>query len=59
MKDYEQMYYDTLYELNKLKTKSKKLEQELEIYKLMQKNKDLKKVIVEMVIKYLNESEVN
>lgn len=59
MKDYEQMYYDTLYELNKLKTKNKELEQELEIYKSMQKNKDLKKVIVDMIVKYLNESEVN
>lgn len=53
------MYYDTLYELNKLKTKNKELEQELEIYKSMQKNKDLKKVIVDMIVKYLNESEVN
>lgn len=59
MKDYEQMYYDLLYEYQKTIKKIKQMEQEIEIYKSMQKNKDLKKVIVEMIIKYLNESEVN
>lgn len=59
MKDYEQMYYDLLYEYQKTIKKIKQMEQEIEIYKSMQKNKNLKKVIVEMIIKYLNESEVN
>lgn len=59
MKDYEQMYYDLLYEYQKTIKKNKQMEQEIEIYKSMQKNKNLKKVIVEMIIKYLNESEVN
>ena len=57
MKDYEQLYYDVLYEIKKLENKNKLLEQELNIYKSLQKNKDLKKVVVEMLIKYLNKKE--
>lgn len=54
MKDYEQLYYDSQYEIKKLKKEKEQLEQELEIYKSLQKNKDIKIVIVEMLKKYLN-----
>ena len=57
MKDYEQLYYDALYEIRQLENQNKLLEQELDIYKSFQKNKDLKKVIVDMLIKYLNKGE--
>lgn len=56
-KDYEQLYYDALYEIKQLENQNKLLEQELDIYKSFQKNKDLKKVIVDMLIKYLNKGE--
>jgi len=59
MKDYEQLYYDALYEIKQLKNQNKLLEQELDIYKSFKKNKDLKKVIVDMLIKYLNKKEGN
>ena len=55
--DYEQLYYDTLYEIRQLENQNKLVEQELDIYKSVQKNKDLKKVIVDMLIKYLNKGE--
>lgn len=54
MKDYEQLYYDSQYEIKKLKKEKEQLEQELEIYKSLQKNKDIKVVIVEMLKKYLS-----
>ena len=57
MKDYEQLYYDVLYKIKQLENQNKLLEQELDIYKSLQKNKNLKKVIVEMLIKYLNKKE--
>ena len=57
MKEYEQLYYDALYEIKQLENQNKLLEQELDIYKSFQKNKDLKKVIVDMLIKYLNKGE--
>ncbi len=53
MRDYEQMYYDLLYKYKKIKKKNKQLEQEIEIYRLMGKNKDLKKLIVKFMMKYL------
>lgn len=58
-KDYEQLYYDTLYELKELRKKVDILEQENEIYKSIQKNKDLKKVIVDMLIRYTNKDKEN
>ncbi|MBQ4263108.1 MAG: hypothetical protein IJB83_02550 [Bacilli bacterium] len=38
-KDYEQLYYDTLYELKKTKEKLVALEEELELLKKYKKNK--------------------
>lgn len=55
MKDYEQMYYDLLYEYKKAQKKIETLEQELEI---LTKTKDmkLKKILVEQLIKFKNVS---
>lgn len=57
MTDYEQLYYDAQYKIKQLENQNKLLEQELDIYKSLQKNKNLKKVIVEMLIKNLNKKE--
>lgn len=53
MKDYEQLYYDLLYENQKLKNKIKQLEQEIDIYKSISKNKDVKSIIIENLSNYL------
>lgn len=52
------MYYDLLYKYKKIKKKNKQLEQEIEIYRLMGKNKDLKKLIVKFMMKYLERERV-
>lgn len=56
-KDYEQLYYDELYKNKALMQKCKILEEELEIYKSIQKNKNLKQVIVNMIRKYLDKGD--
>lgn len=53
MKDYEQLYYDAIYEIKKLKNKIDILEQEIEIYKNIQINKDVKSLIINDLMKYL------
>ena len=58
MKDYEQMYYDLLYEYKQVLKKIKKLEQEIEIYKSLQNNKNIKEIIIKDFIKYINKKEV-
>lgn len=54
MKDYEQLYYDILYEIKKLRRENIILKQEIELYKNLIKNKDLKKFIVKEIIRYKN-----
>lgn len=56
-KDYEQLYYDEVYKNKELIQKCKLLEEELEIYKYIQKNKNLKQVIVNIIRKYLNKGD--
>lgn len=56
-KDYEQLYYDEFYKNKELMQKCKILEEELEIYKSIQKNKNLKQVIVNMIRKYLDKGD--
>lgn len=56
-KDYEQMYYDLLYENKKILYKCKELEQELDIYKQVLKDKPIKTIIVEELLKYLRKEE--
>jgi len=53
MKDYEQLYYDALYKIRSLEKENKSLKQDLEIYKALLKNKDLKKIIADDLIQYL------
>lgn len=53
MKDYEQLYYDAIYEIKRLNKKIDVLEQELEIYKQLQKNTDAKSMIIKDFAKYL------
>ena len=53
MTDYEQLYYDAQYKIKQLEKQNKLLEHEIDIYKSFQANKDLKKVIVDMLIKYI------
>lgn len=51
MKDYEQLYYDLLYEHKKALKKIEDLEQELEIL-TEYKDMDIKKILVEQLIKF-------
>lgn len=55
MKDYEQLYYDLLYEHKKALKKIEELEQELET---LSKYKDIevKKILVEQLIKFKKKS---
>ena len=53
MKDYEQLYYDALYKIKSLEKENKSLKQDLEIYKALLKNKDLKRIIANDLSKYL------
>ena len=55
MKDYEQLYYDALHKIKHLKLQKDQLEEELNIYKSISKNRDLKKVIVDAILKYKNQ----
>lgn len=54
MKDYEQEYYNLLYENRNLKNKINELEQVVEIYKTLVKNKKLKEIIIKDFVKFLN-----
>lgn len=53
MKDYEQLYYDTLYENRKLKNKINQLENEIEDLNICRtkKNIDLQKYIIRQLRK--------
>ena len=50
MKDFEQLYYDSLYKNRKLEEEIKNLKQELEIYK---NKKDAKSIIMNDFSKYM------
>ena len=49
MKDYEQLYYDLLYENRKLIQKNKELEEEINMLKKYQKNGYLKDIIIKEI----------
>ena len=53
MKDYEQLYYDQQFKIKKLNNKIKQLEEELEIYKSIGKSRDIRKIIVYDLSKYI------
>lgn len=57
-KDYEQLYYDTLYELKKTKEKIVALEEELELLKKVKNNK-LASVIYQELTKYKRGRRIN
>lgn len=45
MKDYEQLYYDSLYEIKLLKQENKNLKEELVLIKTLIKSKNKKEII--------------
>lgn len=51
-KDYEQLYYDAIYQIRKLERKCNVLEEENNIYKELLKNKPLKLLIADTLVKY-------
>lgn len=51
-KDYEQMYYDLLFENKKLKEQIKNLKEELEIYSIFYNKKSSNKQIARALIEY-------
>lgn len=53
-KDFEQLYYDALYEIKQLKNKIQQLEDEKEVILIMNKNKDIKQVLSKEIVRYLN-----
>lgn len=57
MIDYEQMYYDLLFEYNKIKKENNLLNEEVNIYKNFIKNKTNKQII-ESLIKYIRKDKV-
>lgn len=58
MKDYEQMYYDLLYEHKKALKRIENLEQELEIL-IKSKDMDIKKILVEQIINFRKDNKNN
>ena len=55
MKDYEQLYYDTLRENRTLKQQLEILSQEIEIYKKIGKDKKIRELIIKDFSKYLKQ----
>lgn len=59
-KDYEQLYYDSLYEINKLKKENEILKAEISIIKALNKNNELKillsKLLTERIKKNKDET---
>lgn len=53
MKDYEQLYYDAIYEIKQLKIRIEELESDLEIVnKITKKKLNLKKELIKELKKY-------
>lgn len=57
-KDYEQLYYDQVYENKKLKLKNQELEEQIEIYSSFV-NKSTNKQLINAIINYFNKKRVN
>lgn len=53
MKDYEQLYYDQKYQIKELKNKIKQLEEELEIYRMVGKDKSIRNLLIKDISKYI------
>ena len=48
-KDYEQLYYDSLYEIKKLKKEKETLQEEILIIKTLNKNNELKILLAKLL----------
>lgn len=57
-KDYEQLYYDQVYENKKLKLKNKELEEQIEVYSSFL-SKNTNKQLINAIINYFNKKRVN
>ena len=55
--NFEQKYYDLVYENKKIKQENEQLKQEIEIYKNFINKKPLKKQLVEFIISRNNQRE--
>lgn len=55
MKDYEQLYYDSIYKIKQLKKEISNLEYKIQIYKSLHKNSNVKEIIITDLIKYIND----
>jgi len=52
-KDYEQLYYDSLYKIKKLKKENAVLKEEISILKKLNKNGELKMILARLIIERL------
>lgn len=57
MRDYEDLYYDAIYEIKQLRNKIEALEEELDVYKRVQGKNNIKQIITRDFIKYLQEKD--
>ena len=53
MKDYEQLYFDSLYEIKRLENENVLLKQEIDAYKQFS-NKKLNQYLIREIMKYCN-----
>lgn len=51
MKDYEQLYYDSQYKIKQLENEIKLLKEKIYMYETFNKKNDLKKALVEILIR--------
>lgn len=57
--DYEQLYYDQLYENKKMINEISKLKQEIFVYKELLKNKPIKQILAISILYYLKKERNN
>lgn len=51
MKDYEQLYYDSQYKIKQLENELKVLKEKIYMYETFNNKKDLKKALVDILIR--------
>ena len=57
--DYEQLYYDAIYQIKKLRKRCSDLEEENNVYKELLKNKPLKVLLADTLLKYERSKDAN
>lgn len=57
--DYEQLYYDQLYENKKMINEISKLKEEIFVYKELLKNKPIKQILAVNILEYLKKERNN